>query len=89
MKQNSYDDIITSDLKDDPEIKEITKEMDALEERLFKVVMKKKYGVDAGFLPGDLDHVLIDGVLYDDEEFVQWLIDQGTIPELDEEIAKA
>ncbi len=89
MKQNSYDDIITSDLKDDPEIKEIAKEMDALEERLFKVVMKKKYGVDAGFLPDDPDHVLIDGVLYDDEEFIQWLIDQGAISGLDEEIAKA
>lgn len=89
MKQSSYDDIITSELKDDPEIKEIAKEMDALEERLFKVVMKKKFGVDAGFLPDDLDHVLIDGVLYDNEEFVQWLIDHGAIPGLEEEIAKA
>lgn len=87
MKRDAFE--VTDEFKDDPEVIQIAKEMDALEERLFKIVMKKKFGVDASFLPDDNEHVLIDGVLYNDEEFVQWLIDQGAIESDEEEIAKA
>lgn len=86
MKRDGFE--ITDEFKDDPEVIQIAKEMDALEERLFKVVMKKKFGVDAGFLPDDNDHVVIDGVIMNNEEFIEWLIDQGAI-ESDEEVGQA
>lgn len=86
MKKDRFE--VTDEFKDDPEVIQIAKEMDALEERLFKVVMKKKFGVDAGFLPDDNEHIVIDGVIMNDEEFVDWLIDQGAI-ETDEEVGQA
>ena len=79
---------VTNEFKDDPEVIQIMKEMNLLEERLFKIVMKKKFGVDAGFLPNDEDHIVIDGVIMNNEEFVEWLIDNGAI-ESDEEVGQA
>ena len=79
---------VTNEFKDDPEVKQVMKEMEALEERLFKIVMKKKFNVDAGFLPNDEEHIVIDGVILNDEEFIDWLVDHDAIV-LDEEIAEA
>ena len=75
--------------KDDPEVKQVMKEMEALEERLFKIVMKKKFNVDAGFLPNDEEHIVIDGVILNDEEFIDWLVDHDAIALDEEDIAKA
>jgi len=86
MRRDKFE--VADEFKDDPEVIQIAKEMDALEERLFKVVMKKKFGVDAGFLPNDNEHIVIDGVIMNDEEFLNWLIDQGAI-ESDEEVGQA
>ena len=86
MKRDKFE--VTDEFKDDPEVIQIAKEMDALEERLFKVVMKKKFGVDAGFLPNDPDHIVIDGIIMDDQQFIDWLIDNGAIED-DEEVGQA
>ena len=80
---------VTNEFKDDPEVKQVMKEMEALEERLFKIVMKKKFNVDAGFLPNDEEHIVIDGVILNDEEFIDWLVDHDAIALDEEDIAKA
>lgn len=78
MRQDSYEDLITQDLRNDPEVVEILKQLDDLYNKLFQVVMKKKYNADVSYIENDEEHLIIDGVVYDNAGFMVWLLNKET-----------
>ena len=75
---NAFEDFVKQDLtlNNDPEVQAVLNEIEAAYDKLFIVVMKKRYDVEVSYIEGDNEHIVIDGVVYDDDAFWMWLRDK-------------